>query len=161
MFKGKLMDNLKSGDRGEPITILFIEDDPAHAEITIRNFKKNRIWNNVIHLSDGQQALDYLFHQGIYSDEKAAPLPHLILMDLRLPKVDGLEVLEKIRANEELKCIPTVILTTSEAEGDISKAYNYNVNSYLVKPLDVEKFSKMIETFGFYWVVWNRYNPCR
>ncbi len=148
-------------DKGEPITILFIEDDPAHAEITIRNFKKNRIGNNIVHLSDGQQALDYLFHQGNFSDQKTFPLPHLILMDLRLPKVDGLEVLEKIRASEELKCIPTVILTTSEAEGDISNAYNYNVNSYLVKPLDVDKFSKMIETFGFYWVVWNRYNPCR
>lgn len=155
------MDNLKSGDRGEPITILFIEDDPAHAEITIRNFKKSRIGNNLIHLSEGQQALDYLFHHGDYTDEKGYPTPHLILMDLRLPKVDGLEVLEKIRASETLKCIPTIILTTSEAEIDINKAYHFNVNSYLVKPLDVEKFSRMIETFGFYWVVWNRYNPCR
>lgn len=133
MFKGEIMDNLKSGDRGEPITILFIEDGPAHAEIKNRNFKKNRIWNNVIHLSDGHQTLDYLFHQGTYSDEKAGPLPYLILMDLRLPKVDGLEVLEKIHGNQELKCIPTVILTTSGAD----------------------------RTFGFYWVVWNRYNPCR
>jgi CheY-like chemotaxis protein len=146
---------------GEPITILFIEDDPAHAEITMRNFRKSRIGNNFIHLSDGQQALDYLFHQGDFADVKTSPMPQLILMDLRLPKVDGLEVLEKIRADEELKCIPTVVLTTSEAEADINKAYNYNVNSYLVKPLDVEKFSKMIEAFGFYWVVWNRYSPCR
>lgn len=148
-------------DIGEPINILFIEDDPAHAEIAMRNFRKNRIGNNIIHLSDGQQALDYLFHQGIYSDPETSPQPHLILMDLRLPKVDGLEVLEKIRTNEKLKCIPTVILTTSEAESDITKAYNYKVNSYLVKPLDVEKFSKMIETFGFYWIVWNKFSPCK
>lgn len=145
---------------GEPLIILFIEDDPAHADITMRNFKKNRISNKVIHLWDGQQALDYLFRQGEYSDPEKSPMPHLILMDLRLPKVDGLEVLEKIRSNKLLKCIPTVILTTSEAELDITKAYDYNVNSYLVKPLDFNKFSNLIEAFGFYWVVWNKYPPC-
>lgn len=145
---------------GEPLVILFIEDDPAHAEITMRNFRKNRISNRIIHLSDGQQALDYLFRQGEYADPEKSPVPHLILMDLRLPKVDGLEVLEKIRSSELHKCIPTVILTTSDAEADISKAYNYNVNSYLVKPLDFTKFSNLIEAFGFYWVVWNKYPPC-
>lgn len=147
--------------KGEPINILFIEDDPAHAEITIRNFKKSRIDNQITHLSDGQQALDYLFHRGDYTNAELFPLPHLILMDLRLPKVDGLEVLEKIRGEESLKSIPTVILTTSEAEVDITKAYNYNVNSYLVKPLDVKKFSEMIEAFGFYWIVWNKFSPGR
>jgi CheY-like chemotaxis protein len=145
---------------GEPLIILFIEDDPAHAEITMRNFKKNRISNRIIHLWDGQEALDYLFRQGNYSDPESSPVPHLILLDLRLPKVDGLEVLEKIRSKGNLRYIPTVILTTSEAEIDISKAYDYNVNSYLVKPLDFKQFSDMIETFGFYWVVWNRYPPC-
>ena len=126
----------------------------------MRNFKKNRISNKVIHLWDGQQALDYLFRQGDYKDPEKSPLPHLILLDLRLPKVDGLEVLDKIRTSKPLRCIPTVILTTSEAELDITKAYDYNVNSYLVKPLDFEKFSNMIEAFGFYWVVWNKYPPC-
>jgi CheY-like chemotaxis protein len=145
---------------GEPLIILFIEDDPAHAEITMRNFKKNRISNKVIHLWDGQQALDYLFRQGEYADPEKSPLPHLILLDLRLPKVDGLEVLERIRSEKHLRCIPTVVLTTSEAELDITKAYNYNVNSYLVKPLDFTKFSNLIEAFGFYWVVWNKYPPC-
>lgn len=145
---------------GEPLTILFIEDDPAHSEITMRNFKKNRISNRVIHLWDGQEALDYLFRKGKYTDPETSPLPHLILMDLRLPKVDGLEVLEKIRSSDNLKCIPTVILTTSEAEIDITRAYDYNVNSYLVKPMDFEKFSNLIEAFGFYWVVWNKYPPC-
>lgn len=144
-------------DEGQALIILFIEDDPAHAEITIRNFKKNRIINRVIHLWDGQEALDYLFRQGKYTDDEQYPWPHLILLDLRLPKVDGLEVLEKINSDDKLRSIPTVILTTSEAEIDISKAYNYNVNSYLVKPLDFNQFSKMIETFGFYWVVWNKY----
>jgi CheY-like chemotaxis protein len=146
-------------EQGEPLVILFIEDDPAHAEITMRNFKKNRITNKVIHLWDGQEALDYLFRQGKYSDPELSPVPHLILLDLRLPKVDGLEVLERIKSVENLKSIPTVILTTSMAEVDISKAYNYNVNSYLVKPMDYDKFSNLIEAFGFYWVVWNKYPP--
>src|SRR5512133_2137096 len=124
-------------EEGQALNILFIEDDAAHAEITLRNFKKNRISNHVVHLSDGQQALDYLFRQGEYKDPEHSPKPDLILMDLRLPKVDGMEVLEKIKEDECLKNIPTVILTTSDAELDISKAYNYNVNSYLVKPLDL------------------------
>jgi CheY-like chemotaxis protein len=145
---------------GAPLNILFIEDDPAHAEITMRNFKKNRIANNVIHLSDGQQALDYLFHENEYADHESAPRPDLILMDLRLPKVDGLEVLQRIRSEDCLKTIPTVILTTSAADIDISKAYEFNVNSYLVKPLDFKMFSELMETFGFYWVMWNKYPPC-
>lgn len=147
-------------DRGVPLNILFIEDDPAHAEITMRNFKKNRIANNVIHLSDGQQALDYLFHENEYADPENSPRPDLILMDLRLPKVDGLEILERIKSVECLRRIPTVILTTSAAENDISKAYDYNVNSYLVKPLDFKMFADLMETFGFYWVMWNKYPPC-
>lgn len=147
-------------EEGQALNILFIEDDPAHAEITLRNFKKNRITNNVVHLSDGQQALDYLFRQGEFHDPLMSPKPDLILMDLRLPKVDGMEVLAKIKADECLKNIPTVILTTSDAEMDISKAYDFNVNSYLIKPLDLGKFSKLIETFGFYWVVWNKYPHC-
>jgi CheY-like chemotaxis protein len=147
-------------ETGEPLIILFIEDDPAHADITMRNFEKNRMMNRVIHLWDGQQALDYLFRQGAYTDPESSPVPHLILLDLRLPKVDGLEVLEKIRTVDCLRHIPAVILTTSEAEVDISRAYDLNVNSYLVKPIDFDKFSKLIETFGFYWMVWNKYRPC-
>lgn len=146
--------------QGEPLNILFIEDDPAHAEITMRNFEKHRIFNNVIHLSDGQQALDYLLRNNEYADPRLSPRPHLILMDLRLPKVDGLEVLRKIKSVDCLKRIPTVILTTSAAENDISKAYEFNVNSYLVKPIDFKMFAELMETFGFYWVMWNKYPPC-
>jgi CheY-like chemotaxis protein len=147
-------------ETGEPLIILFIEDDPAHADIALRNFKKSRMMNRIIHLWDGQQALDYLFRQGEFADPELSPVPHLILLDLRLPKVDGLEILEKIRTVECLKHIPAVILTTSEAEVDISRAYDLNVNSYLVKPIDFNKFSKLIEAFGFYWMVWNKYPPC-
>jgi CheY-like chemotaxis protein len=142
---------------GEPIYILFVEDDPAHAEIAMRNLRKSRIANNITHVSDGQQALDYLYRQGEYADPELSPRPHIVLLDLRLPKVDGLEVLAKIRSHPELHHIPIVVLTTSEAEIDIVKAYSYNVNSYLVKPLDFNKFSDLLDSFGFYWMAWNKF----
>lgn len=95
---------------GDALVILYVEDDPAHAAFTIRYFKKNRIGNQITHLTDGRQALDYLFCLGIYSDVKSAPRPHLILLDLRLPKIDGLEVLKAIKLDEKLRCIPTIFL---------------------------------------------------
>lgn len=146
---------------GQPVTILFIEDDLAHAEIAMRNLKRQRINNNLIHVADGQLALDYLLREGVYKDPATSPRPDLILMDLRLPKVDGIEILKRLRSEECLRNIPAVILTTSQAESDISKAYQYNVNSYLVKPLDSAKFSKLMESFGFYWVAWNKYPQCK
>jgi CheY-like chemotaxis protein len=142
----------------ESLIILYIEDDPAHAEFTMRNFCKSRFGKRVIHLTDGQKALDYLFNEGEFTDVESSPRPHLILLDLRLPKVDGLEVLKIIKSDQSLRSIPTVILTTSEAEADISRAYQFNANSYLVKPLDFTKFSNMIESLGFYWSVWNKYS---
>ena len=142
---------------GEPLIVLYVEDDPAHAEISKRNFKSSRIINKLIHVDDGQKALDYLFHQGEYYDVLKNPRPHIVLLDLRLPKVDGLEVLQRVRTNPELKTIPIVILTTSGADKDIELAYYFNVNSYLVKPLDFDKFSKLLESFGFYWLAWNQY----
>lgn len=142
---------------GDPLVVLFVEDDPAHAEIAMRNFSQSRLANKIVHVSDGQQALDYLFQTGEYADSEAAPRPHLILLDLRLPKVDGLEVLERIRQDDDLRAIPVVVLTTSAAEVDVAKAYNFNVNSYLVKPLDFSKFAHLLDTFGFYWLAWNTY----
>lgn len=144
-------------ESGESLRILYVEDDEAHAEISKRNLQKSRILNSITHVTDGQQALDYLFRLGVYSNPLLSPRPHLILLDLRLPKVDGLEVLSRIRADDELKKIPVVVLTTSNAEKDVSKAYDNFVNSYLVKPLDFEKFSKLLESFDFYWLAWNKY----
>jgi CheY-like chemotaxis protein len=145
------------GMRGEPIIILLVEDDPAHAEIAIRNLENCRMANFIRHVWDGQAALDYLYHQGEYSDPGANPRPHLILLDLRLPKVDGLEVLSKIKVDPELASIPAVVLTTSSAESDIVKAYANQASSYLIKPVDFDKFTNLMETFGFYWMVWNCY----
>lgn len=142
---------------GEPLQILMVEDDPAHAEIAIRNLKQSRVLNNVIHLTDGQQALDYLFRTGEYTDDRKYPRPNLILLDLRLPKVDGLSVMREIKNDAGLRPIPVVILTTSAAEADIASAYELQASSYLVKPLDFGKFSELLESFGFYWLAWNTY----
>ncbi|MCX6568096.1 MAG: response regulator [Candidatus Aminicenantes bacterium] len=143
--------------KGHPIIILLVEDDLAHAEIVRRNLKDFRVANEIVHIEDGQAALDYLTHKGAYADPQASPRPHLILLDLRLPKVDGLEVLRRIKEDEDLKSIPTVVLTTSNTELDMTKAYENGAGSYLVKPVDFEKFTKLLDAFGFYWLAWNRY----
>ena len=142
---------------GAPITILLIEDEPAHAEIVFRNLSDFRVANRIIHVEDGQAALDYLFHQGIYTDPDSSPKPAIILLDLRLPKVDGLEVLRRIKEDSDLRCIPTVVLTTSNAELDMVSAYSNGAGSYLVKPVDFEKFTKLMEAFGYYWLAWNQF----
>ena len=143
---------------GEPIVILLVEDDEAHAEIVRRNFEISRIANRLIHVADGQAALDYLYRRNEFSDPAQSPRPGVILLDLRLPKVDGLEVLKIIKADPKLHKIPVVILTTSKAEADMIKAYDNHVNSYLVKPVDFTQFNQLMETFGFYWLAWNQ-NP--
>lgn len=143
---------------GEPVLVLLIEDNPDHAELIIRTMSEHRITNHINHVSDGQQALEYLFHQGAYSDPASSPRPHIILLDLRLPRVDGLQVLDAIKQDEELKIIPVVVLTTSEAEKDIARAYDNHVNSYLVKPVGFEAFTKLMDDMGYYWLGWNT-NP--
>ena len=143
--------------KGEPLVILLVEDDPAHAEIVRRNLTEFRVANRIIHVEDGQAALDYLFRQAGYEDPQANPRPDLILLDLRLPKVDGLEVLRRIKKDAELKRIPTVVLTTSAAEVDMVQAYENGAGSYLVKPVDFDKFTKLMKAFGFYWLAWNRF----
>ncbi len=142
---------------GEPLVILHVEDDPGHAEIARRNLKATRVANRLIQVSDGQAAVDYLFRHGEWADPGAAPRPHLILLDLRLPKLDGHEVLARIKQDASLAQIPVVVLTTSAAEIDVARAYAQHVNSYLVKPLDFAKFTELMETFGFYWLAWNRF----
>ena len=125
----------KNDIKGEPALILLIEDNQDHAELVIRNLEENRVANKLVHLATGEAALDYLFHRGDYADASMSPRPHLILLDLRLPKIDGLEVLKEIR-NSELNGIPVVILSTSEAGVDLKKAYEMGASSYLVKPVD-------------------------
>jgi len=143
--------------KGKTIVILLVEDDPAHAEIVRRSLADSRLANRLIHVVDGQAALDYLYRRGEFSAPGQSPLPHLILLDLRLPKVDGLEVLKAIKADAESARIPVVILTTSSAEADVAKAYDSHANSYLVKPVDFRQFLDLMDTLGHYWLAWNQY----
>lgn len=143
--------------KGEPITILLVEDDPAHAEIVRRNFEDFRMANRLMHVTDGQEALDYLFRRASFSDPASAPKPGLILLDLRLPKVEGLEVLKIIKGDADLCRIPVVVLTTSAAESDMVKAYDSHANSYLVKPVELPQFVDLMKTLGYYWLTWNEY----
>ena len=143
--------------KGEPAIILLVEDDPAHAEIVRRNFVNFRMANQLMHVSDGQQALDYLYRRAEFQDPVRSPRPNLILLDLRLPKVDGLEVLKTVKDDAGLTSIPVVVLTTSAGEADMVKAYGNRANSYLVKPVDFPGFLKLMDALGYYWLVWNQY----
>jgi CheY-like chemotaxis protein len=140
---------------GEPILVLLVEDNIDHAELVIRTMEDHRIANTIKHFLDGQSALDYLLRRNEYEDPASSPRPHMILLDLRLPRVDGLEVLRIIKEQDDLKNIPVIILTTSEADKDMTRAYSQHVNSYLVKPVGFDDFSKLMNDLGFYWLGWN------
>lgn len=143
--------------KGEPLIILLIEDNLDHKELIMRSMKEHRVANQIVHLNDGEEALDYLMHRGRFSDPVTSPRPHLILLDLRLPKIDGLEVLREIKEAEDTRRIPVVIITTSEADKDVARAYDYRANSYLVKPIGIDHFRHLIDDLGFYWLGWNKH----
>lgn len=142
--------------KGEALTILLIEDNPDHADLIMRSLKSHQVAGKICHVLDGEAALDYLFRRGGYAEPVNSPRPHVILLDLRLPRIDGLEVLKKIKTSERLYKIPVVVLTTSEAERDIDRAYEYHANSYLVKPVDFAKFTQLMGDMCYYWLGWNR-----
>jgi two-component system response regulator len=139
----------------KPMLVLLVEDNLDHAELVIRNLSQHHVANRIIHIQDGQTALDYLFRRNEYTDSTNSPRPHLILLDLRLPRVDGLDVLKIVKDSEDLHKIPVVILTSSEGERDIARAYARCANSYLVKPVGFEKFHQLMQDLGFYWLGWN------
>jgi len=140
---------------GEPVVALLVEDNDDHAELVMRQMADHRIANKVVRLADGQEALDYLFRKGIFEDSEVSPRPHVIFLDLRLPKVDGLDVLKVLKDSDEVRDIPVVVLTTSEGERDVTKAYLNHANSYVVKPVDYHKFRDLMDNLGFYWMSWN------
>ena len=144
---------------GQPLSILLVEDNPAHAELVKRSFQQHSVGYQITHLSDGVEALEYLFQRGPYADKQKNPRPHFILLDLSLPRLDGLDVLRQIKTADEeaLRRIPVVILTTSEAEQDLTQAYNRHANSYVVKPLNFEGFTALMDDLGSYWRQWNYY----
>lgn len=140
---------------GEPVVVLLIEDNDDHAELVKRQMADHRVANRLIRLSDGQAALDYFFRRGDFADPASSPRPHVVLLDLRLPKVDGIEILKVCKETESLSQIPVIVLTTSEAERDVNHAYHNHANSYIVKPVDFEKFRQLMNDLGFYWLSWN------
>lgn len=140
--------------------ILLVEDNPAHAELIMRNLEDNQMSSRIYHVSDGEMALDFLYQRGHFGDRQAYPLPHIILLDIRMPKVGGLDVLREIKTSTSLRHIPVIILTTSEAEQDVSLAYENHVNSYLVKPVEFAKFAELMNEIGLYWLGWNYHKLC-
>ena len=138
------------------VEILLVEDNPHDAELTIRALKKANLANQLIHLQDGAEALDFLFARGVYSDRNITNRPKVILLDIKMPKVDGIEVLRQLKLNEVTRTIPVVIMTSSKEEQDIITSYDLGVNSYVVKPVDFEGFAKAVSELGFYWLITNQ-----
>jgi CheY-like chemotaxis protein len=135
--------------------ILLVEDNIRDAELTLRALNKRHLANKVIHVQDGAEAMDFLFGTGAYAGRDTDQHPKLVLLDLKLPKVDGLEVLRAIRSNERTKTIPVVILTSSLEQQDLINSYHLGVNSYIVKPVEFDNFSKAVAEVGCYWVLLN------
>lgn len=138
------------------VEILLVEDNPSDAELTIRALKKNNLANNVIHLKDGVAALDFLFCEGEFATRNINNKPKFILLDLKMPKVDGIEVLKRIKSDERTKSIPVVVLTSSNEDPDVAKCYELGVNSYILKPVGFENFSKAVSDLGMYWLLLNQ-----
>ena len=136
-------------------TILLVEDNPDDIELTLRAFKKNNIANNVVVARDGVEALDYLFGNGAYAGRDTSDTPRIILLDLKMPKLDGLQVLERLRADERTRLVPVVILTSSKEEQDLVSGYASGANSYVRKPVDFNHFVEAVHQIGLYWLLIN------
>jgi len=140
-------------------TILLVEDNPDDEALTLRALRKSKILNNIVVARDGVEALDYLFCTGSYSDRDPHDLPQVVLLDLKLPKIDGLEVLRRVRAEDRTQMLPVVILTSSKEELDMANAYINGANSYVRKPVDFNQFVDAIGQLGLYWLVLNEVPP--
>lgn len=137
------------------IEVLLVEDSMSDAEMTIRALKKNNMANQLLHLNNGAEALDFLFAEGAYSDRQMENTPRVVLLDLKLPKVNGIEVLQRIKSDDRTKKIPVVVLTSSKEDPDIQKCYGLGVNGYVVKPVEFDEFYKAISSLGLYWMIVN------
>ncbi len=142
------------------IEILLVEDNPNDVELTLRAFKKHNLANKVHVVSDGQEALDFIFCTGAYSNRDFKKPPKIVLLDLKLPKVNGKEVLQKIKSDERTKTIPVVVMTSSQEEKDVFESYRLGVNSFVVKPVNFEKFVETVSELGLYWMVINNPPNC-
>jgi two-component system, response regulator len=140
----------------QQIEILLVEDNECDAELTIRALKKHHLANGILHVKDGQEALDFLFGTGAYVGRAVNDQPKVVLLDVKIPKMDGLEVLRRIKTDEATKMTPVVMLTSSLENGDLAESYKLGANSYIVKPVNSEQFEEAIATFGLYWLLLNR-----
>jgi two-component system response regulator len=139
--------------------ILLVEDNPDDEALTLRALKKNNILNDVVVAHDGVEALDYLFGTGAHAGRDASSLPQIVLLDLKLPRVDGMEVLRQIRGDERTRLLPVVVLTSSKEEQDLIRSYSLGANSYVRKPVDFEQFTEAVRQLGLYWLVLNETPP--
>lgn len=139
------------------VEILIVEDNQNDAEMALRALKQNKLTNKVLVVEDGEEALDFLFARGKFEKRKRSARPKIILLDLKLPKIDGREVLREIKSNEETKIIPVIVLTSSKEENDIVQSYKLGVNSYIIKPVDFDKFVDAIRDIGLYWLLLNQH----
>ena len=138
------------------IEILLVEDNPADAEMTLRALRRNNLANKVHWVKDGEQALEFMFRGGEYAGRDPNAAPKLILLDIKMPKVDGIEVLRRLKANDETRAVPVVVMTSSNEERDVLESYRLGVNSYIVKPVQFEVFLETVAKIGLYWVITNR-----
>jgi CheY-like chemotaxis protein len=140
----------------QPISIVLVEDNPTDAELTIRALRRSRIGNQIQLLEDGAEALDFLFCRGNYAHRSMTNQPKVILLDLKLPRISGLEVLRQLKADPRTQRIPVVVLTSSAEDQDMIESYQLGVNSYIVKPVDFEQFNQAVQQLGFYWILFNQ-----
>lgn len=138
------------------VEILLVEDNPNDAELTLRALRKHNLANHVVHVIDGKDALDFIFARGAYDQRTVENVPRVVFLDLKLPKVDGLEVLRAMKEDPLTRTIPVVVLTSSAEETDIVKSYQLGVNSYIVKPVDFDKFLDAVQNMGLYWLLLNQ-----
>lgn len=139
----------------EPVDILLVEDNPNDVELTLHALEKHKIANRIHVARDGIEALDYIFSRGAYAGRRIQDTPKMILLDLKLPKVDGLEVLANLKEDTRTRAIPVIMLTSSRVENDINESYQLGVNSYIVKPVDFEQFNEAVRQIGLYWLLLN------
>lgn len=144
-------------ENGNETEILLVEDNPTDAEMAMRSLRDNNISNKIFHVEDGEEALDFIYCRGKYAAKDPGRFPAVILLDLKLPKVDGFEVLKKLKNDREKKTIPIVVLTSSSEEKDIVESYKLGVNSYIFKPVDFNQFALSIKDLGLYWLVLNKH----
>jgi two-component system response regulator len=138
------------------VEILLVEDNPADAEMTLRALRRNNLANKVHWVKDGEQALDFMFRTGTYAERDPVSVPKLVMLDIKMPKVDGIEVLRRLKANENTRTVPVVVMTSSNEERDVVESYRLGVNSYIVKPVQFDSFLETVAKIGLYWVITNR-----